>query len=337
MLQLRNATPFKANLFLLADAQGVETLFAVVKGTFAITPSLALADEQIPITLADEHFGDPLVTSIRRPSDVALAKPGTDVLLVGSAWSLDGPCWQMNVSLSVGPLTKTVRVFGDRVWRETAGGASIQWVAPFERMPLIWERAYGGRAETEQGPASEQRNPVGTGLHLAGQERALDGTSLPNVEDPAFLIGSPKDRPAPAGFAPVAPHWEPRKSYAGTYDAAWQKNRAPYYPTDLDARFFQVAPPGLVSARVLRGGEMVEVRGATPAGELRFALPPISLSAAYGLDHGTEMRAADLDTVVIEPDSNRVVMTWRAAFACDKKSLKIRHVSIAAARQSGGR
>ena len=52
---------------------------------------------------------------------------------------------------------------------------------------------------------------------------------------------SSKDRPAPACLAPIAEAWEPRRSFAGTYDAAWQQGRAPYLPTDLDPRFLASA------------------------------------------------------------------------------------------------
>src|SRR5690349_10693658 len=139
MLQLNNTTPFAAMPMLFPDAEGIDTMFAVVKGTFVIGDQLALAEEQLPVTLADVHRGDPTKTSIRTPSDVSLQKPGTDVVLIGSAWAPGGqPTWQTDVSVSVGPLSRAVRVFGDRVWRAGVG-ASSEWVAPFVQMPLVWE------------------------------------------------------------------------------------------------------------------------------------------------------------------------------------------------------
>ena len=39
---------------------------------------------------------------------------------------------------------------------------------------------------------------------------------------------------------------------AGTYDDQWQTRRAPYLPEDFDARFFQLAPTGLVAASILK-------------------------------------------------------------------------------------
>jgi hypothetical protein len=326
VLQINNRTPFKAMPMLLPDATGVDTLFTVVKATFRIGESFGLADEQVPITMADEHYGDPAASSIRLPSDVGLGKPGTDVLLVGSAWAPGGkPAWQMDVSLSVGPATKTVRVSGDRVWETHAGGAAVSWVAPFTRVPLVWERAFGGTDETDKGPVADRRNPVGTGFRTSRSSRPLAGLPVPNIEDPGALISSPSQTPAPAGVSPVAAHWFPRASFAGTYDEAWTKSRAPFLPHDFDSRFLHVAPAGLAVGR-LSGGEPVDLRGVTPNGSLQFMLPAIRVRADYRLGRSTETRFAGLETVILEPDAGRLVMVWRAAFRCDKLALKVNEV-----------
>jgi hypothetical protein len=51
-----------------------------------------------------------------------------------------------------------------------------------------------------------------------------------------------KHRPSPAGFGPIACHWQPRVGFAGTYGDAWVANRLPLLPDDFDDRFFQSAP-----------------------------------------------------------------------------------------------
>jgi hypothetical protein len=327
MLQLKNKTPFAASLMLLPDANGIDTLYGVVKGSFQIGARLALADEQLPVAVTDEHYGEPATSSIRVPSDVCLGKPSTDILLLGSAVAPnDTPAWQVDVSVTVGSCAKAVRVFGDRVWDTSAGVASMAWVAPFVRMPLVWERSFGGSDITDKGPACDGRNPVGIGFRASGGAKQVRGMAVPNVEDPNALITSPSDAPAPAGFGAVAPHWEPRKAFAGTYDDAWQRCRAPYLPTDFDARFFQSAPTGLVPATPLRGGEPVEILGATPEGALRFALPELGVRLTYRREKEEVERRAVLDTVLIEADARRLVLVWRAALNCDKAALKIREV-----------
>lgn len=328
MLQIKNSTPLKTSLMLLPDVDGVDTLFGVVKGTFTIGSGLTLADEQVPVTMADEHYGDPRTTSIRAPSDVCLGKPGTDVVMVASAWAPDGrPAWQTDVTLNVGAHSKSVRVFGDRAWDAGPAGASIAWVAPFVQMPLVWERAYGGTDVTEKGPHAEPRNPVGTGFRVSGSGRALHGLPLPNIEDPAAPITSPSDAPAPAGFAPVAPNWEPRTKFVGTYDDAWQRQRAPYLPADFDARFFHFAPSSLAMPR-LQGDEPVAIDGVLPDGSLRFWLPRLSVGLTYRRESGEDVRPCALETVIIEPDVRRVVLVWRGALSCDKQALKIKEVEV---------
>jgi hypothetical protein len=128
------------------------------------------------------------------------------------------------------------------------------------------------------------------------------------------------------GFAPIAPHWEPRKSFAGTYDEQWEATRAPYLPDDFDPRFFQLAPASLVTSGHLQGGEPVELHGLTPRGTLRFSLPAARVEVAYRVDASVEVRPGVLDTIILEPDDDRLVMIWRAALACDKRTLRVREI-----------
>lgn len=328
MLQLVNRTGLAASVFATSDARGIETLLTIVKGTFDLRRldeggMPAPAAEQVPVAAADEHHGDPETSSIRIPSDFSLGKRGTDVLLNGTAHAPRGGrvSW-MDVTLAAGPLRKTVRVFGDRAW--DAKAATPTPPAPFERMPLVWERAYGG----SDGEETEERNPVGRGFRAPGREAPPDEFAFPNLEDPFHPLTSWDHAPPPAAFAPVASHWLPRRPWAGTYDNAWRETRAPYLPADFDARFFQVAPEGLVAPGFFAGGEPVEVHGATPDGPLRFALPALPVQVAYRLDSGTETPPVELETVLVEPDARRVVLVWRAALACDKRLLRVREITV---------
>ena len=270
MLQFVNETGLAGTIFLSPDPDGVDTAYAVVKGTFALDGLAAWGEprpaaEQLPMMPAPEHYGDPATTSVRVPSDLSLVKPATDVLLVGHAHAPGAwPVPSVDVALAAGPLRKHVRVVGDRVWERGGVGYAMTPPASFERMPLVWERAYGGVDSVAGEPRAEARNPVGTGFRDAASELAMDGVALPNLEDPRQPIGSWKEQPAPACFAPLGAHWEPRRSYAGTYDERWQAQRAPYLPTDFDPRFFQLAPPDLIAPGYLQGGEPVEVHGAVP-------------------------------------------------------------------------
>src|SRR5439155_19687929 len=230
---------------------------------------------------------------------------------------------QIDVSVSVGPLRKTIRVFGDRVWEKRGVLPSMSNPVPFQTMPLVWERAYGGLDNKGTEQRAEARNPVGKGYHSKDGEKPLDDSPLPNLEDPADLITNWKQSPAPACFAPICGHWEPRLSFAGTYDELWQQQRAPYLPRDFDSRFFQLAPPGLVVPGYLQSGAWIEARGVTPSGTLRVQLPPLRIEMTYVIDGSPQPMPANLDTVLIEPDHNRLVLVWRTSLRCDKKALRV--------------
>jgi len=252
--------------------------------------------------------------------------------MLGHAYAPQGrPTTQIDVSLTIGPLSKTIRVFGDRVWEAGLLGAKISEPQPFEAMPLIWERAFGGFDQTnEKEPQihTEERNPIGLGFRVKNGNKIMDGMKLPNLEDPVKLISSWKDRPSPACFGPVCSSWEPRKSYAGTYDEDWQKHRMPYLPKDFDPQFFQLASPDLVVPGYLKGGEEVQIIGAAPSGQLRFRLPQYQLQVTYQLDNKNHVRSPNLDTVIIEPDESRVSLLWRTVLPCDKKGLRVSQVEV---------
>jgi hypothetical protein len=311
-----NKTPFTFASLLLVDEEGRSLVVPVLKATFDILPDgrCTVAEEQTPIEASGKCWGeDPETSSYRYEPEVAFFKPGTDVVLNGSACAPSGRATRVEVGLSVGPARKTAVVFGDRVWFRSTGGPAISSPVPFEKIPLVYERAYGGWDRRDPDPdrhAYEPRNPVGTGFRLAFE----DGVALPNIEDPSALVRSVSDRPPPVGFGFVSPHWQPRAALAGTYDAAWQKNRAPFLPHDFDRRHLNAASPGLVVPQYLRGGEPVTAMGVTPRGTLAFTLPhvpPPVMRLVHRLEPDREL-VGQLDTVIIEPDDSRLFLLWRA-------------------------
>jgi hypothetical protein len=152
---------------------------------------------------------------------------------------------------------------------------------------------------------------------------------LPNLENPAALISTWKKRSAPAGFGAISPRWQPRLAYAGTYDAAYQKSRAPYLPKDFDARFLQTAPADQIVPGHLQGGELVEVQGVRPNGEtLRFAVPAYHIEARFHLSNTDQNVAAQLETVAIQSDENRLTLTWGIHFPCDAAVTNLREIAL---------
>ena len=330
MLQVDNRAPFTAALSVFPDTAGVETAYAVVKATFTIgAEGPELARPQLPLLATDVFWGEPAMSSLRASGEFGLLKPSTDVLLSGRAIA-PGPDTRIaDVMLAVGPVSRTVRVFGDRQWRKSGGQWRPSDPQPWQRMPLRWELAYGGiaPADGDKMPEYEPRNPVGRGFVASGAQPE-DDQALPNLEDPRALLADPHDRPAPMGFGPVAPTWLPRRTYAGTYDEAWTRGRAPYLPLDFDARYFHVAPPGLIAPGFLQGGEPVTMAGFTAGAPLQFNLPQCALELEFDFDGSRLPKPLQMETVLFEPDAGRFQMLWRAALAVDKKLLKLRQIIV---------
>ena len=188
----------KHHLLLMPDPDGIDSLFTVVKATLVLGERLSLAEQQIPVVaLKDEYHGDPGKSSIKQPSGHQLDQAGTDVLMLGTAHAPGGRATtQMDVSLAVGPVRKTLRVLGDRVWERARTDALDLPPGAVRKMPLVWERAFGGTDRKGADLRGEARNPVGAGYRARNGEKELDGLPLPNLEDPEHLIGSWKDTAA---------------------------------------------------------------------------------------------------------------------------------------------
>jgi len=320
MLQLDNATPFAATILGLPDLQGVDTLFVVVQGTFRTAPKLIVDDVQA-LTLVDEYWGEPGTSSLKVPGEAHLGKRGTDVFVIGQACApQERPVPYVDVGLAIAGRVKMARVFGDRHWTEGIQGICPSPPRPFIRLPVVYEHAYGGR--------NELRNPVGRGMLGPQRPQDLLGHPVPNIEDPKDplrFLGAPH---APVGFGPVAPTWHPRQLYAGTYDDAWTQTRAPYLPTDFDARFFNAASPDLVFATPLEGGEEVSFLNFHPGGKQTVRLPRCALRATASVSGKVESSTMVLETIALEPTVERMRMTWRGRFPVDKNVLKVERVRV---------
>jgi hypothetical protein len=319
-----NKTDFAAQPLLLLAKEG-ERLVLIVKATFTRPPGvgaleLSPPDERRDVRGADEPWGDPKKSSIKYPSDLCVAKPGTDVLVVAAAHAPGGKAVpSFDAGARVGPLEKTVRVFGLRVWE--AKGSGLSAPRPTTGVELRYDYAWGGLdVSNPERPVEEPRNPVGMGI--AADPSSLTHQPAPFIEDPAQPLASLRTRPPPAGIGAIGRHWEPRRRFLGTYDAAWLEQRAPLPPLDHDDRANLCASPGLIATPPLAGGEDVALLNLTPGGGLvSFRLPRIRIEVAFDAKgRERETRTPYLDTVLIDtlevPETADVVveLVWRAAF-----------------------
>jgi hypothetical protein len=336
MLDLVNRTRFETALAPYTDARGMNHVCVTIKSTWSIAQNgkVTPAEEQQPILRADVRAGDSVLGSLHYALDFGWPKVNTDVALVGHAHARDGRTTELDVGLLVGPIRKVVRVFGERVWYRGGGSWAITPPKPFERMPLIYERAYGGRDDSHPDSAKhawEARNPIGTGFAATGSARRLDGLKLPNLETPSQLITSWSDRPPPAGFGLLDAHWQPRSRFAGTYDERWRQTRAPLLPDDFDPRFFNAAHPDLIAKGHLVGGEPVAISNADPTGTIRFDLPVQRFDVIASIKGRRVSAPPALDTVWIDTDERRVILVWRASLACPRSLIALDAVLVRSA------
>ncbi len=343
MWQVDNRTPFAAERGWVRGRDGAEIWLVAVKATFDILEDgrTVVAKEQPPVLRLPEHHGEPFKSSIKYEADLVLTKRSTDVIVVGHAHAPPGTAvTHLDCGFKVGKLQKLLRVFGDRTW----GALGPSAPQPFQKMPLVYERAYGGGDAKSPTPEKDWdwRNPLGTGY--AVNSGNASGLRVPNIEDPKQLIKSWNDRPAPAGFGAIASHWQPRAGFGGTYDETWQKTRAPLLAADMDDRWYQCAPADQQCTEFLRGGEPVilhnlcpptrsgTVPGARP-GRMDFKLPKIYLGFETRFYDGSreihQKRA--LHTVILEPDHDagpRVSLVWHTALPCHFKVHKLERTVI---------
>lgn len=333
MWMLNNQTPFAAERAWVRDKNGAEVWLVAVKGTFDILPdgTTIPAEQQEEVVIAPEFSGEPQSSSLLNDTDLPHKKLATDVLVQGHAYAPEGrPITKLSVGLKVANIQKMLHITGDRLWLDSVGGVVISDPQAFIKMPLSYERTFGGMDLTDEDETKhdwEVRNPAGCGF--ATKAEHLIGKPVPNIEEPNALMKHWKQRPKPVGFGPIAGHWFPRVELAGTYDENWEKTRQPLLAEDFNEKYYQSAPDDQQVSGYLKGGELVQLYNLTPDGKLQFRLPRIFLAFTTNFDDGSsEVHRAVLHTVTLKPDEKKVVLVWHTHLPCHHKVLKLSNTNI---------
>ena len=328
-----NTTVMQAGLLVATDKEGRDYCVVVVKGTFAvdIDGQSLLAEKQEPLVYADIHYGDPTETSIKYECDFARFKPRADVIVNGHAYSPTGESEkEVNVTLEVGSFKKQIRVIGDRHWKKGLLGFRRSTPTPFVKMPLVFERAFGGSDHSHKKlkyQDTEMRNPIGVGFHKNPNRKTIKGRSLPNLEHLQTPIRKWSDTPPPVGFGTLGRNWEPRIKHAGTYDDRWLNERFPFLPDDFDDLYFQSAPADQ-QIPFLKGGEIVRCTNMSSEGKFEFAVPGVEIPIVLRFWNREVKGDPKLDTLIIEPDQRRFMLVWRVAVPIGQKLTNLREVLV---------
>lgn len=336
-----NTTGMAADLCVQADAEGRDHCVVVVKGTFATRDdgTLSLAARQRSLVYTDEHYGAPETSCVRHECEFVRVKPLTDLLVVGKAVAPGGvPVRELMVGLEVDGRLKQALIVGERRWVRTIGGVVASTPLPFSEMPLTFDRAFGGQDDS-RGPhdvAIEHRNLTGTGFHAHRGASEIEGTPLPNLEDPNQRVSGPYDRPSPVGFGCVGRTWLPRIRFAGTYDARWREEQCPFLPTDFDPRYHQCAPIDQQFER-MRGGERIRCIHMAEQPVVQYVIPALDIPVRFEFEERVQTRSAELDTVILEPHCGEAMLVWRTSAPLGKRLVALRSISIGEPPRDEGR
>lgn len=335
-MELINSTRMVTGYTMGMEPSGREFIIVVIKGTFRIPAEggapLRLHDEQVPLIMSDVFYGEPGLSAPKYEVDFALRKRSCDVLLNASAYAPGGrPAKRVEVAVQIGNWSKGFAVVGDRTWEADGVGIGTSSAIPYTRMPITYDRAFGGtdnRHEDSAKHAAFLANPSGRGFHSQVVKEWIHGTPLPNTEELSRPVDWLSGDFKPMSFGPIGRHWEPRVVYAGTYDEEWLEEHSPFLPADFDDRYYQSAPSDQQLSMPL-GEHTVTLTNLTPDGQRFFVLPHLEAPVHVFPKNGNrEDLTAFVDTVIIEPDEERVMMTWRVARPLKKNMFEVAQILV---------
>jgi hypothetical protein len=329
-MNLLNGSGMAAGYTVAMDKEAAEYLVVIVKGTFILPKrgeATTLAQEQVPLVDADLFTGEPGFSATLVESDYALEKPGCDVVLNGAAYAPGGrPTQRVMVGLQIGNWRKSFLVVGDRVWRNAGVAYIASEPAPFVRMPISYDNAFGGTDDRLRDPVSYRQypqNPVGRGWHYHRYPERITGSPLPNTEEPGDPVRDPQGKHRPMAFGPIGRAWPLRIKYAGTYDQNWRDNVFPFLPADFDPRYFQCVPEDQQLATP-QGGERIILANLTSDGRREFAFPTVDMPVVFfGRRADRVETKGTIDTVLFEPELERFTVVWRSSLQLQRDIFEV--------------
>lgn len=317
----RNYTPFPPVHFDSRDENQRDYGVLVLRGTFMFRHGhrAHLLESQDPLVWKDEYFGDPQETALRVEGVLAPFKPATDVLIHANAMSPSGRAestW--TVAASVGDVTKTLVVTGERRWQKRLGMTGLGAIQPALSVPIRYELAFGGNYVDSPGEVKRwPDNPVGRGFPPKDR---VEGALAPQIfasEADVHKLAAGSEIES-AGFGPIAPHWAPRCHCVGTYNEMWRRTRFPDLPSDFQFSYFNTGSKGLVFDPFLKGDERIELVNLTDERRTVFALPGYQLATILRFENGEILPGpVMLDTVNIDAVQQIMHLTWRSVYPVD--------------------
>lgn len=322
-MDFENRTRLEAAL-LRGDLPGEDKTLAVIvakaTGVFDAAGRMTV-DLSIPAPICQApvpHAGAQI------PADLGIRKEGLDVIALGQAYhpQIDGGV-QSEVTVRMGEAVRRLQVSGERHWYKSHDGHwRVSEAQPFSLQELSWLGSFGGASFDEWGnPCPHLLNADGKGYIAC--EAAIEGTPLPNFENPAHLITDWRDQPAPCNLAPAPRHLSIDAQAMAADMARAVEQGVPYAIPDAlwnDAVPLFRFPEAVPGASLLLTG-MSEV-------PLHASLPAFRLHADAEVGASQLRVPLTLDTVLFLPEKRRVLFTFRGSFAYHFLPRETRRVSL---------
>lgn len=330
-VEIINQTPFQVASINGRIGFPGHSLSLIVKGTFDLIQreKVSIAGEQIFPT-GDEFYDDDeeMQGAVRYSSDFAHYKPRADILLVGNCHTPKGTIVSARqVTLKVGPKSKTLNVFGNRYWKRSILGSSATEPEPFTEIELRYENSFGGRGY--------KKNPIGKGIDEIKLKDGKKVCLLPNVlrpDDQLLTLGSKSE---PAGFGPIGQMWHDRFSKLGSYKGNYLKKRWPWFPEDFDWSYFNAAPQDMQVEGYLKGDEELYFENLHPEHpQYHSKLPGLRIRCFLNEsdtenENITHFREVSMnpDTLWVDMENEKLVIVWRGVTAIKSEEYnEIQHI-----------
>lgn len=310
------------------DGHALAIGLLVAKATFVVDRrGRVTPDTQSPLPLLARDQDTPLGPL---PADL-VARRGDrfEVMLLGHGYPRPGRRQDTasRVALTVGRQRREMAIFGDRVWiGDRPGARAIAGPRPFDRMPLTYDRAFGGSfpVQIDADTVVDVFDPVnrrGRGFDaelraegLAKTLRAPRGFPilrdyrrwLPNLEDPRAPIQRWDDAPDPVGWAPTC-----RDTAVGLL----RRIRGAPEPghEDPDRWLYRAHPDWIIDPPPEGAPIRLEnLVASTPVVEL--ALPAVRLIADFVVYGRTGERELMPQALLLLPEELKLCLVYRALF-----------------------
>ncbi|WP_454784519.1 DUF2169 family type VI secretion system accessory protein [Legionella sp. WA2024007413] len=235
--------------------------------------------------------------------DLYMPKKRAEFFVKGCCFAYDDNTSSSFVKVTLGDMQKQLNVFGDRQWVKVESNYHLSKPVCFRRMPITLTNAYGGK--------EHEINPEGKGW---AKTDSFNELKVPNVEIPTHLIRSPSDAPQPALLLPHSPTCKYQLDKLGTFNDDWLINQSPYYPSDIDWLYFNLAEADQQSEHYFNGDEVFTCANMHPEKPLITSqLPGVRVRCFYKRIDSTESLSElnlNLDTLWLLPEEEKGILIW---------------------------